>query len=144
MPPSTRHSGRVAAVQLLFDLDVSRRFGDLEASLAYFFEHLAPEVTGEARSFAAALCRGVVSHLESLDQRINDAAKHWRLERMAKVDLAVLRLAAYELCFADEVPSRVVLNEAVELAKELGSGESGSFVNGVLNRIAQDHAGPSG
>jgi len=125
---------------VLFGLNASRRFDDLEATLEYFFEHLSPEATGEARDFAAGLCRGVAAHLEALDQLINGASNNWKLDRMNRVDLAVLRLATYELCFDQEAPVRVVLNEAVDLAKELGSEESGAFVNGVLNRIAQDHA----
>ncbi len=78
---------------------------------------------------------GVASHLEELDALIVRYSEHWRLERMAAVDRNLLRLAAYELLYQPKIPSKVVINEAVELAKRYGAEDSGAFVNGILDHI---------
>jgi len=77
----------------------------------------------------------IVSRLEELDAMINEIASGWKTDRMAKVDLAILRLAAYEIKFDDEVPAGVDINEAVELAKKYGQDESPTFVNGILAKM---------
>ena len=82
--------------------------------------------------------RGVAEDTEKLDGTIRAASTNWRIERMARVDRNVLRLGAWELLRAADVPRAVVLDEAVELAKRFGSEDSGAFVNGVLDRIADD------
>jgi len=92
----------------------------------------------EGREYADQAVRGVASELERVDEAIRKASTNWRLERMARVDRNVLRLGAWELSQCPEVPRAVILDEAVELAKRFGSEDSGSFVNGVLDRIATD------
>jgi N utilization substance protein B len=92
----------------------------------------------EGRAYADALVRGVVETQERLDEHIRTASEHWRLERMARVDRNILRLGAFELTARPEVPRAVIIDEAVELAKRYGTEESGKFVNGVLDRIADD------
>jgi N utilization substance protein B len=84
------------------------------------------------------LVEGVVANQEELDKLIRQHSEHWRLERMAAVDRNLLRLALYELLHVPEVPAKVVINEAVELAKKYGSEESGSFINGILDRVRQE------
>lgn len=133
-----RRAGRVAAVQILYQLDTGDRFALAGELTPMFFDYLGTEVAGEARSFAEALVRGTVARLDELDRLIEQASEHWRLARMSRVDRSILRLAAYELLSDEGTPPRVVLNEAVELAKELGAEESSSFVNGVLNRVASN------
>lgn len=93
---------------------------------------------GEWESFANQLVRGWHRERASIDRTIREVSQHWRLERMAKVDRNILRLGTYELMAMDDIPRRVTLNEAVELAKRFGSDNSPSFVNGVLDRIASD------
>jgi N utilization substance protein B len=83
------------------------------------------------------LVEGVTAHQEELDALIRQYSEHWRLERMAAVDRNLLRLALYELLHQPAIPAKVVINEAVELAKRYGSEESGSFINGILDRIRQ-------
>jgi N utilization substance protein B len=78
----------------------------------------------------------VVSHLEEIDQILSEAASGWKLNRMNKVDLTILRLAVYEMKFDEDVPVKVAINEAVEMAKTFGGDESPSFVNGVLAKLA--------
>jgi N utilization substance protein B len=92
----------------------------------------------EGREYADALVRGVVENLQPTDERIRAASKNWRLERMTRVDRNVLRIGAWELLSRGDVPRAVILDEAVELAKRYGTEESGAFVNGVLDRIADD------
>ncbi len=92
----------------------------------------------EGRAYADELVRGVEKDLTNVDETIRKASVNWRLERMARVDRNVLRLGAWELLHGKDVPRAVILDEAVELAKLFGSEESSAFVNGVLDRIAED------
>lgn len=80
---------------------------------------------------------GVWEHREEIDELIRGAAEHWRLERMAIVDRNLLRLGTYEILRSPDVPYAVAINEAVELGKKFGSGESGAFLNGILDRISE-------
>lgn len=92
----------------------------------------------EGRAYADQIVRGVEKDLRKVDETIRKASVNWRLERMARVDRNVLRLGAWELMNGGDVPRAVILDEAVELAKRFGSEDSSAFVNGVLDRIAED------
>jgi N utilization substance protein B len=92
----------------------------------------------EGRAFSDEAVRGVAEELALVDEAVRKASTNWRLERMARVDRNVLRLGAWELLRRPEVPRAVILDEAVELAKRFGSEESSAFVNGVLDRVAED------
>jgi N utilization substance protein B len=92
----------------------------------------------EGRAYADAAVRGIATTQSAVDAQITTASTHWRLERMARVDRNVLRLGTWELIHCLDVPRAVILDEAVELAKEYGTEDSGPFVNGVLNRIAEN------
>lgn len=92
----------------------------------------------EGRAYADDLVRNIGRDLAAIDELIRKASKNWRLERMTRVDRNVLRLGAWELANQREVPRAVILDEAVEIAKRYGTEESGAFVNGVLDRIADD------
>lgn len=100
--------------------------------------HLLDERTGGHWPFVESLTRGVMAHLRAIDERIGESSKNWKVSRMNRVDRNILRLAAYELAFEPEVPTRATLNEAIELAKRYGTEDSGKFVNGILDRIAHD------
>ena len=89
-------------------------------------------------AFVERLVVGVASHLNSIDDMIGRFSNNWKVARMARVDRNVLRLAAYELIFELDIPTRATLNEAIEIAKRYGSVDSGKFVNGILDRIAQE------
>lgn len=80
----------------------------------------------------------VREHLEDIDAQLNSASRGWKTKRMSRVDLAALRLAVYEMEYDEDVPTGVAINEAVELAKRFGGDASGSFVNGVLGKIASE------
>lgn len=140
------------ALQVLCVLD---RQPDLSAEqgLYLFFKHLVGseleeipprqaaverEAYAEQRRFAETLVLGVRNELESVDQLLGQCSRNWRLERMSWVDRNLLRLAAYELRDREETPARVVLNEAIEIARRYSTSESSGFVNGVLDRVMSE------
>lgn len=130
-----RRSGREAALQMLFQVEASGVTSDQAVELFWrTFEDADPE----GRPYADAIVRGVVENLEAIDKRVTAASQNWRLERMSRVDRNLLRLGTWELMFRADVPRAVILDEAVELAKAFGTDESSAFVNGVLDRIAND------
>ncbi len=99
-------------------------------------EALQP-VKQDVRLFTEELVRGVVSHRLQIDQLLDDYSTNWTLERMSRVDLAILRLAAFELLYHSQTPASVVINEAVELGKRYGTRETPAFVNGLLDKVAR-------
>jgi N utilization substance protein B len=129
---SRRTRARERALQALYQIDVAA--DDLDDALARFWRSFEP-VEAEVRETAEGLVRGVAAHRREVDEAIEGASTNWRLDRMAKVDRNVLRLAVHELLHTD-VPMKVVINEAIELGKKFGSESSGAFVNGVLDRVA--------
>ena len=102
-------------------------------ALERFWHHFQAE--GAPPAYFKELVEGVASHLEELDVFIVRYSEHWRLERMTIVDRNLLRLAIYELLYQPEIPPKVVINEAVEMAKRYGSEGSGGFVNGILDQV---------
>ncbi|WP_394842400.1 transcription antitermination factor NusB [Pendulispora brunnea] len=129
-----RHSGRESALQMLFQIEVSG--ASAEEAISLFWRNFEGEPEG--RAYAEEIVRGVTAATEELDARIAAASKHWRLERMGRVDRNLLRAGTWELEHRQDVPRAVILDEAVELAKAYGSESSSSFVNGVLDRIAEE------
>lgn len=93
----------------------------------------------EVRHFAERLVCGVAENLERIDREINSYSTNWALDRMARVDLAILRLAAFELIYCPDVPHNVVMNEAIEIGKRFGTEDTSSFINGVLDHLSQQH-----
>jgi len=129
-----RRKGREAALQILYAVDVSGV--GVEDAIVDYWRHLGVEQEGE--DFASILVRGAVSELARIDEIIRGVSQHWRIERMSWVDRNILRLGTFELLGLPDVPRRVTLNEAVELAKRFGTEGSPGFVNGVLDKIASD------
>jgi len=125
-----RHS-RELAIKVLFHLE----FSSDDPAVAFDLicdDFGAPE---NIKPFSKELVLGVCVHLKDLDNLIGKASKNWRLERIAKVDRSILRLAAYELLYRADIPPKVSINEAVDLGKKFGTEESGAFINGVLDKI---------
>ena len=139
-----RGVSREAALQMLFALEAGG--ATPEQVIGSYWRHVDPDMWGavgpdaESRDYADRIVRGVATELAAIDEAIRKASTNWRLERMARVDRNVLRLGTWELMRQKEVPRPVVLDEAVELAKRYGTEDSGAFVNGVLDRIADDLA----
>lgn len=127
-----RREGREAAVQFLFAHDLHGEHTPEEQE-AFWTVHNAKN---SVRTYAESLIQGVVAHTAEIDALIEPVLENFRMQRLAVVDLNVLRMAVYELVYVPEVPAPVVINEAIEIAKVLGAGESGSFVNGILHKIA--------
>lgn len=129
---SRRTRARERALQALYQIDVAAE--GIDDALSRFWKSFEP-VEREVMDLAEGLVRGVAAHRRAVDETIEETSTNWRLDRMAKVDRNVLRLAVYELLRTD-VPVKVVIDEAIELGKKYGSESSGAFVNGVLDKVA--------
>ena len=121
------------AVKVLFQLELQD--SDWRTPLAYHLDEL--DLPKASRLFADALVEGAVAHRVEIDATLEAASSHWRIDQMGALERAVLRLAVEELGWRRQDPVAVVINEAVELAKELGGTDAGRFVNGVLGKVAQ-------
>ncbi len=127
-----RRKGRELALQVLYQLEITRETS--EQALHAFAESF--ESNPRAREFAWGLVHGVVERRDEIDAVIAGAAEHWRLERLSRIDVNVIRIATYEMTAAPELPVEIVLNEAIEVARKYGSADSATFVNGVLDQVA--------
>ena len=128
----TRHNGRELALKALYQIDL--RGGASTDDLALFFEAFPAEDL--SRKFAVTLVTGVRGEQLALDRQIADVLEHWSIGRLSRVDHNILRLAIFELLRMEDIPARVTIDEAIELAKTYGDQESGRFVNGVLDQVA--------
>ena len=138
----SRSRARERSLQALYQVDLAGAEPLAALQHAWTSDEETPDE--EARAFGQLLVEGVCTHRAELDQRIEATSHHWRVERMAKVDRNVLRLAVWELSWHQATPRKVVLNEGVELAKKFGSEESGAFINGILDKIAAGLSEPEG
>jgi N utilization substance protein B len=128
----TRRKGRELALQALYQIDMT---GDASPrAVELFLRHF--EGSKEAKEFARRLVLGVIGHRDEIDRIIQRSTAHWKLMRMAKVDLVILRMASYELLFCPDIPLSVSLDEAIEIGKRFGSRDSATFINGVLDEVA--------
>lgn len=128
-----RHLGRELALKALYQIDI--RGGATRDDLVLFYESFP--VDDRARKFASRLVEGVRGEQEALDRELAAALENWSVKRLSRVDHNILRLALYELLRLDDVPARVTMDEAIELAKRYGDKDSGRFVNGVLDQLAE-------
>jgi transcription antitermination protein NusB len=129
----TRRKGRELALQALYQIEMT---GDASAAAVdLFLRHF--EGNPGAKEFARRLVSGAVSQRSAIDRLLDQCTENWKLGRLAKVDLVILRMATYELLFCPDIPSAVSLDEAIEIGKRFGSAESAPFINGVLDHIAQ-------
>lgn len=149
MAKGSRREGRELALKAIYALPKDAHV-DVHAHMRLFWDnfrfHGGP--LGEAaeegelpsaatRLFAEELVHGIVGHLDQVDRAIAKYAANWSVERMARVDLSLLRLAGYELLFRPETPVGVIINEAIELGKRYGSQDTPSFLNGILDKIGK-------
>ena len=133
--PESRHRAREAAVQMLYQWEVGRV--SMDEVLRMFWSH-PPEgtpLTEDLRTFATSLASGTADHVAELDPLIVDAADNWRIERMNVLDRLILRLAVYEFLHEPETPGKVIINEALELARSFSADDSVRFINGILDAI---------
>ena len=140
---SNRHLGRIIALQTLYEQDFRRAAGDknfdLESVLARNIARY--EATVDDTKFIEQLVHGVAKLEKELDAALGPLAPEWPIEQIARIDRVVLRMGLYELRYAADVPHKVVINEAVELAKAFGSENSSKFINGVLGTALRQAEG---
>jgi N utilization substance protein B len=127
-----RTKAREYALQILYAVDITKK--DPQDCIEGFWVD-SEETSGEVKSFAGSIVAGVCENLKKIDSLISKHATNWQLDRMAVIDKNVMRLATYELLFAEDIPPKVSINEAIDLAKKFGGNDSGKFVNGVLDKI---------
>ena len=133
MPMLERTQARRQALHILYQREMT---GDAVARI--LGDGAWSEEDGEPLGFCRDLVTGVEEHLEALDSAIEEISENWSVSRMPVVDRNILRLAAYEILFVDDIPDSVSINEAVELAKTYGGDDSSKFVNGVLGKLAEE------
>lgn len=134
---ANRHLARTIAMQTLFLWDFhGKNNASLEFSLKQMFENFAPNF--DDQGFAKNIIEGVVNNLDEIDRNISKYATEWPLDQITLVDRNILRIGVYELIKDEEIPSKVAINEAIEVGKTFGGEASGKFINGVLGAIYKD------
>ena len=120
---------------MLYELDIRKE--DLDIFLKDFWQRPQEHriIEKEVQKFATELVKGTVKHLDEINDLISSYAKNWQMKRMAVIDRNVIRMGSFELLFLEDIPPKVSINEAVELAKKYGDIESSKFVNGILDKI---------
>lgn len=143
---SNRHLGRIIALQTLFELDFREQLGDDQFDLdAVLARNIARyEATVEDKAFIKRLVLGVAKKQSELDGILQPLAPDWPIPTIARMDRVVLRIGIYELMFEEDMPAKVAINEAVELAKSFGNENSSKFINGVLGTAVRQKDGDSG
>jgi N utilization substance protein B len=137
---ANRHLGRIVALQTLYEEDFRKEVNDPSVDLEEILGRNIGryEETIEDKVFIEELVRGVNAKQDELDDAIRPVAPEWPIEQIARMDRAILRIGVYELLFGGEVPPKVAINEAVELAKAFGGDNSSKFINGVLGTILRN------
>ena len=130
---ASRHLLRTIALQTLYEWDFHQEKVTLDSIVERNLREFGPGI--DDPDFAKNIVEGVISHREEIDPKIEKAAPEWPLDQVSLVDRNVLRMGIYELLYSDEIPPKVAINEAIELAKTFGSDASGKFINGVLGTI---------
>lgn len=127
-----RRDGRVAALQYLYAWSMNHP-ANLANDLALFFENC--EQPREHYAFGEEIIHGVIEHLAELDANIKGLAHNWEFERIAKIDLAILRIAMFEMIHRKDIPPVVSINEAIDLSKQFSNSDAKRFINGILDRL---------
>jgi len=133
-----RTRAREFALQILYQIDITK--DKLEDILDNFWNYQEEKEADPAvKDFALEIVKGVIKSLKAIDEKISRYATNWQLKRIAVVERNILRLASFELLFRSDIPAKVSINEAVDLAKRFSGEEAGKFVNGVLDKIKPDN-----
>lgn len=127
-----RTKAREYALQILYAIDITKE--DPVTCIERFWDS-TDETSGDVKEFTGEIVTGVSDKRDDIDKLISKHATNWQLDRMAVIDRNVLRLATYELLFREDIPPKVSINEAIDIAKKFGGNDSGKFVNGVLDKI---------
>jgi len=132
-----RTRAREFALQVLYQIDITHDEPD-KALDSFWQAHADESVDEELKDFTSGLVKGAVENQSAIDEKICLYAANWKLERMAVVDRNILRLSSFELLFRQDIPPKVSINEAVDLAKKYSGVEAGKFVNAILDKIKQE------
>lgn len=127
-----RTQARVCALKALYQIDIAKQ--DPEPALEDFWLR-DPQALKDVKEFTNSLVSGTIKNLSKIDGLISKYADNWELKRMATIDRNILRMSVFELLFLDDIPPKVSINEAIELAKKFGDIDSSKFVNGILDKI---------
>ncbi|MEK6693205.1 MAG: transcription antitermination factor NusB [Nitrospirota bacterium] len=130
-----RRTAREFALQILYRLDMGQE-NLAEKILEEFWE--TNLTSDDVKEYTDLLVKGTKENQREIDRIIADSAENWTIDRMASVDRNILRFSTYEILKRNEIPSSVIINEAIEIAKKYGTEESGSFINGILDRVAKE------
>ena len=136
-----RSVARECALKILYQIEMTSRTP--ENALIAFWEQ-EEEHPEDVRDFAAKIVLGIYENLSNIDEKLGEYATNWQLNRMAVIDRNVLRMGLYELKFNSDIPPKVAINEAVELAKKYGDHDSSKFVNGILDKVHKKEISPVG
>ncbi len=136
-----RRRAREYALQMLFQLELTGNELNHEIVQEFWKGH---DETREVKDFAHQIVKNTREHVTEIDKIIKKAAQHWSVDRMASIDRNILRAATYELAYRTDIPSSVVMNEAIEIAKKYSTEESAAFINGILDKVAQTVPGSAG
>ncbi|HOP99384.1 MAG TPA: transcription antitermination factor NusB [Acetivibrio clariflavus] len=128
-----RRAAREIAMKLIYQLEIQKDSRDEQIRQTLEQVNLAEN----DENYIVDVVKGVYNNLEQIDKTIETYSKGWKLSRISKVDLSILRLSIYEMFFRDDIPFNVSINEAVELAKNYSGEDSGSFINGILGKVSQ-------
>jgi len=132
-----RSRARELALQACYQMDITRDSYE-DALLNILQAHAQEDIEEEVRDFSSQVVKGVAENLHAIDEKIAQYATNWQLGRMAIVDRNIMRMAAYELMFRSDIPPKVSINEAIELAKKYSGTEAAKFVNGILDKIKSE------
>ena len=127
-----RRDGRVAALQFLYAWSLNQP-KNLAEDLRLFFENM--EHPREHYAFGEELIHGTIEHISDIDARIKGLAHNWEFDRIARIDLAILRLAMFEMIYRKDIPPVVSINEAIDLSKQFSNADAKRFINGILDRL---------
>ncbi len=130
-----RRRAREYALQILFQIDFKGKEVNKKDIEDFWSDKQESE---DVKKFAEDLVRGTIKSLDDIDSKIEKVAENWVLKRMAAVDRNILRFAAYEILYRNDIPSAVTINEALEIAKKFSSSEAAPFINGILDRLAKE------
>ena len=132
-----RTKAREHALKILYQMEITK--DSCKDSVKAFWER-EPETEESVKEFAGQLVKGVAENIKEIDAKITKYATNWQIDRMAVIDRNILRMATFEILYLDDIPPKVSINEAVDIAKKYGDKDSGKFVNGVLDKINKTKA----
>lgn len=132
----TRRELREKTFMLLFEADFHEK-EEMPEQVQLYFDTFGIQIEGKDKEYIEKKVNGILSHIQELDKAIGEISEGWDLERIDKISLTIMRLASYEMKYEDDMPVKVSINEAVELAKKFGQDDSPGFVNGILGKLVR-------